>query len=82
LLLRPSIEGTFTVKVIKPEDIIGLKVQSSSNDPKRHDRDMDDIEQLLKLNKGNLDFQLIREYFFVFEREKEFDTLLEKIDHA
>ena len=71
----------FKVKVIAPEDIIGLKVQASSNDPDRHSRDMADIEELLKRNR-TLDTTLLREYFSLFDREAEFNQLLEKTKHA
>jgi len=55
--------GKFKIKVIKVEDQIGLKVQSSSNDPKRMHQDMADIEQLIINNYPKLDIDLLRELF-------------------
>lgn len=69
----------FKVKVIQPEDFIGLKVQSSSNDPQRYHGDMSDIEKVIKINRDTLDLSIVREYFRLFEREKELDEILEKI---
>lgn len=70
------------VKVIIPEDIIGLKLQSSSNDPLRYHKDMADIEAIILNNKKYLDFQLIREYFKLFDRENELNDFLEKINET
>ncbi|MGB9497316.1 MAG: nucleotidyltransferase [Dissulfuribacterales bacterium] len=71
--------GAFMIKVVRPEDIIGLKVQSSSNDPSRYYQDMSDIEQIVKRHyQGiiSLDMGLVREYFKIFDREKELDDLI------
>ena len=75
--------GKRTVKVLLPEDIIGLKVQSSANDPDRHHRDMADIEALMRCNAGQLDLNLIREYFALFAREDELNAILKRLNsHA
>lgn len=63
-----------TLRVVDASDLIGLKVQSSSNDPSRRHRDLADIERLL--HTGELDLGRIREYFRLFDREKELDALL------
>ena len=68
--------------MLAAEDQIGLKVQSSSNDPERLHRDMADIEQLIRDNHSRLDIGLLREYFRLFEREKELDAILKKVKHA
>ena len=75
-------KGLWKVKVIVPEDLIGLKVQSSSNDPSRYHLDMADIEYVLKANKGKLNLDLVREYFGLFHREQELEKILEKIEYA
>lgn len=66
------------IKVIKPEDIIGLKIQSSSNDPQRFHKDMADIEEIIRENIKNLDLELVKEYFSLFNRESELNEILEK----
>ena len=70
------------VKVIRPEDLIGLKVQSSVNDPQRYHQDMADIESLVRVNRGKLDMDLIKEYFNLFEKEKELNEILARLDDA
>ena len=74
--------GKFKVKVLRIEDIIGLKVQSSSNDPERYHQDMSDIENLIRSNYKNLDIKLIREYFDLFNRGRELEDILRKIKDA
>jgi len=79
---KDILNNQFKVKVLKVEDLIGLKVQASSNDPERYHQDMSDIETLLKGNLSNLDLNLIKEYFSIFEREKELAEILKRIKNA
>lgn len=79
---REIFGGKFKIKVIRIEDQIGLKVQSSSNDPQRLHQDMADIESLIKNNYPKLDINLLREYFKLFQREKELDDIIERVKHA
>jgi hypothetical protein len=62
------------IAVVDASDLIGLKVQSSSNDSSRLRRDMADIERLLQ--SAELDLDRVHEYFSLFDREKELDVLL------
>ena len=52
------------VKVLKAEDIIGLKLQSISNNPARLAKDNSDIEELMKARK--LDWDILKTYFELF----------------
>lgn len=79
---KEILKGKFKIKVIKPEDLIGLKVQSSSNDPKRYHQDMADIEGIMRANYKNLDMNLIKEYFALFNREGELEEIMEKLENA
>jgi len=77
--------GAFMIKVVRPEDLIGLKVQSSSNDPSRYYQDMGDIEQILKRHHQGvifLNMELVREYFKIFQREEELDDLMVRAKNA
>lgn len=74
--------GKFKIKVLRVEDQIGLKVQASANDPKRLPQDMADIRALLAAHYSRIDIKLIREYFSVFNREHELDSLLKEIKNA
>ncbi|MBI3324135.1 MAG: nucleotidyltransferase [Candidatus Omnitrophica bacterium] len=73
--------GTVRIKVIGVEDQIGLKVQSSANDPARYHQDMADIEALMRAHHAGLNEALVREYFELFDRTAEFDALWRRI-HA
>ena len=70
---RHSILG-HSIRVVDASDLIGLKVQASSNDASRLRRDLADIECLLL--SAELDLDRVREYFRLFDREKELDVLL------
>lgn len=75
---KPVLGGRFKVKVLKIEDQIGLKVQASSNDAKRLYQDMADIRELIQNNYSTLDMNLVREYFSIFNREKELDDIIKE----
>ena len=62
------------IQVVDASDLIGLKVQSSSNDPSRRYLDLADIDRLLQ--SAEIDLPRVREYFRLFDREKELDALL------
>lgn len=64
-----------TIKVLQPEDIIGLKVQALINDPSRKTIDLADIESLMRLHGARLDWQLVQSYFELFGQEDLFKSL-------
>lgn len=66
------------VRVLQAEDLVGLKVQSSSNDPRRLALDRADIERLIAANP-QADMARIREYFGIFDREAELDEILRRV---
>jgi hypothetical protein len=76
ILARAVHHGVFgqQVRVVDAADLIGLKVQSSSNDPRRRGRDMVDVERLLAT--ADVDLERVRLYFRMFDREAELDSLL------
>jgi predicted nucleotidyltransferase len=79
---RVILKKALRVKVLIPEDLIGLKVQSSVNDPRRYHQDMADIESLIRIHKGKLDMDLIKEYFHLFDKDKELDEIVTRLDDA
>lgn len=79
---EPFLDGKFKIKVLKVEDQIGLKVQSSSNNPKRMSQDMADVRALIEVNYSKLNVNLVKEYFSLFKREKELETILKEIKNA
>jgi predicted nucleotidyltransferase len=70
------------IKVLMPEDIVGLKVQAIANNPERTHKDMADIETLLRLYGKTLDWKLVQEYFHAFDLEKEFHDLSQRFKDA
>jgi len=71
-------EGKLKIKVLKPEDIIGLKLQAIINDENRITQEFADIESLMGFYKSNLDWRLIEEYFKIFDQEEKFIELKKK----
>ena len=55
-------EGNLKIKVLKPEDLIGLKLQAIKNNPARKEQDASDIKALAAAQQGRLDWTLIEEY--------------------
>lgn len=53
------------LKVVRPEDLIGLKVQALANNPARRHKELADIEALLEARK-DVDWTRIREFFILF----------------
>ncbi len=71
--------GALKIKVLRPEDLIGLKIQAIKNDPSRKQSDMADVESLVSLHGKNLDWPLIEEYFKIFDMEDIYQKLKERL---
>jgi hypothetical protein len=63
------------IKVLQPEDLIGLKLQGIKNDPSRAQSDMQDIKSLLSLHHDKLDYALIKKYFTYLKMEDLYQQL-------
>lgn len=74
----PIFEGKFKIRVLEPEDIIGLKLQALANNKSREIRDYADIASILDYFKGKLDWSIIKDYFLLFDKEKKFKELKAK----
>jgi hypothetical protein len=72
---RKIFNETMTIKVLKVEDLIGLKVQAIANDPSRKPIDLPDIESLMKTYGSTIDWSLIEEYFALFDLNDLFSEL-------
>jgi hypothetical protein len=66
------------LRVVDASDLIGLKVQATSNDPRRTRQDLADVEKLLRV--AEVDLARVRDYFRLFGREKELDALLALVE--
>lgn len=69
--------GELKVRTLIPEDIIGLKLQSIYNDPKREKTDLADIEMLVDTLRESLDRTLLRKYFSIFKRDDLYKSFFE-----
>lgn len=67
-----------TLRVISVEGLIAFKLQGHVNDPSRV-RDMEDIRALLRANRESIDFDEVRRYFKLFDREGLLDELVAEI---
>jgi len=64
-----------TIKVLIPEDLIGMKLQGAVNDKKRENRDFADIELLMEKYQKELDWNLIKDYFELFKMHEKYKIL-------
>ncbi|MBI5243928.1 MAG: hypothetical protein HY922_09665 [Elusimicrobia bacterium] len=62
----PIFRGAMSIRVLEPEDVIGLKVQALANDPRRFNEEIADIEALMRVYGSRLDFKRLEEYFGLF----------------
>ena len=70
-----------TLRVISVEGLIAFKLQGHVNDPSRV-RDLEDIRALLRANRESIDFEEVRRYFKLFDREGLLDELVAEIPSA
>ena len=77
----PVFDGKYQIKTILPEDLIGLKIQAISNDPgNRLPVDAPDIQRILQIKAREIDMELVRMYFELFDKEDLLDEWLDKIN--
>ncbi|HEC12360.1 MAG TPA: hypothetical protein ENI80_03780 [Acidiferrobacteraceae bacterium] len=70
--------GTLQVKLVRAEDLIGLKIQAIKNNPSRTHQDLADIEALIARQDQTLDWQELQAYFELFDMKELFDSLRSK----
>jgi hypothetical protein len=75
---RSILNHTLEIKVLRIEDLIGLKLQALTNDPAREKMDLLDIEALISLKHEKLDWNLLSEFFSIFGFETLFSEMKEK----
>ena len=76
--VQKTLTGGTGVFTLTPEDLIGLKLQASVNDPSRQEKEASDIELLIKAakNRGDpIDWELLEEYFGLFDRMVQLNEL-------
>lgn len=65
MLKRAQLNKEIQIYVLKPEDIIGLKIQAYKNDGRRELQDKADIQKLLLLT--NIDLNTVKKYADIFD---------------
>jgi len=70
--VREVFSGKQKVKVLKAEDVIGLKIQALVNNAARATKEYADIESLLGYYKKDLDWALLEDYFKLFNLEDKY----------
>ena len=73
----PAFAASIHVRTLRPEDIIGLKVQALANDPRRERGDLADIELLSERYSREIDWERVRGYFALFDRLELYDEIRE-----
>lgn len=68
-------EKKLKIRVLIPEDIIGLKLQALVNNPTRDNKEYADIEIIAEYYRDKLDWDLIKEYFNLFQKKNEYAKL-------
>ena len=74
-LTKDIFSGELKIRVLRPEDIIGLKVQALINDKTRAAKEYLDIEALMEYYGPDLDWISIKEYFEIFGKAGKFKEL-------
>jgi hypothetical protein len=70
--------GELNIKVLRPEDLIGLKLQAIKNNPERKQREIEDMLFLLKAHKDKIDWSLIDRYAKILNMEEVYKEILDK----
>lgn len=73
--LETIYNGEMSVPVLKPEDIIGLKIQALANNPQRVELEKNDIKSILEKYHGSIDWNKLKEYFSLFSLIDYYETL-------
>ena len=75
-------ENKYKINVLCPEDIVGLKLQALVNDKSRENREYADIEMLMEYFGEDLNWDLIKEYYTLFDKGKEFKRIKDLYKNA
>jgi predicted nucleotidyltransferase len=76
--VKKKIFDNYRKKVLRLEDIIGLKIQSYKNNPKRYIKENYDIEWIMEENGKKLDWEKIKKYYVLFNDRERYLQLRER----
>lgn len=71
--------GGLSIRVLRPEDLIAMKMQAIKNDPMRRETDLADIRALTEAHKKDMDFMLINQYVKLLDMEELWNEILKDI---
>ncbi len=78
-MLKEAVESSaLMVRVLRVEDINGLKIQAYSNDLSRELQDKADVQSLIAKNP-NLDWDRVRKYADLFEQWAEIERIRSRV---
>ncbi|MEK7859277.1 MAG: hypothetical protein AAB320_09070 [Elusimicrobiota bacterium] len=81
-VIKPVFDGSQALKVLTPEDVIGLKVQAMANNPPRKLHEMRDIEMLACACRVDLDWNRVEKFYSLFGMQPEFGMLKASVDRG
>ncbi len=67
--------GKLSINTLRPEDLIGLKLQAIKNNPQRKLREMEDILFLVKTYKDSMDWSLIEKYAKILSMQEIYEEI-------
>lgn len=70
--------GRININVLRPEDLIGLKLQAIKNNPERKPREIEDIQFLVKTYKDSMDWSLVEEYAKILDMQEIYKEISKK----
>lgn len=76
---RTVFNDVLSIRVLRPEDIIAMKMQAIKNDPTRRETDLADIRALAEMHKTEMDFMLIDQYVKLLDMEELWKEILKVI---
>ncbi|MBI5623225.1 MAG: nucleotidyltransferase family protein [Elusimicrobia bacterium] len=81
-LVKPVWGGEVRIRVLRPEDVIGLKVQALANNRAKRAQDAVDIEALALANQETLDWERVAKYYRLFRLDSEFEEMKRRVQSA
>ncbi|MBI4679446.1 MAG: hypothetical protein HY748_17880 [Elusimicrobia bacterium] len=78
-LVKSIWDGTVRIRVLRPEDVIGLKVQALANEPEKRGQDAVDIESLALANRETLDWERVAKYYRLFHLDAKFEEMKKRV---
>lgn len=75
-----KIFGSVKIKVLRTEDLIGLKLQAIKNNPSRKESEIKDIASLISAAGSEIEWPLIQRYAEVLDMEEFLSKIRKKIE--